>query len=60
MNTDSTDVAIAKQLLDHLKLSGFQFWRIAPGEDGPTGGKPSKRDWVDGLATGDREVHRAR
>src|SRR3954471_20939161 len=32
---DSPDVVIAKQLLDQLKSVGFQFRRIAPGQDGP-------------------------
>jgi hypothetical protein len=34
MGADSPDVVIAKQLLDQLKLHGFQFERIAPGEEG--------------------------
>lgn len=32
---DSPDLVVAKQLLDQLKSVGFQFRRIAPGEDGP-------------------------
>ncbi|MFZ0118351.1 MAG: hypothetical protein WAL99_02665 [Pseudonocardiaceae bacterium] len=35
MGADSPDVVVAKRLLDQLKLCGFQFERIAPGEDGP-------------------------
>jgi hypothetical protein len=35
MGVDSPDVVIAKRLLDQLKQRGFQFQRIAPGEDGP-------------------------
>ena len=35
MGADSPDVVIAKRLLDQLKQRGFQFERIAPGEDGP-------------------------
>ncbi|MGH3787788.1 MAG: hypothetical protein ACRDRG_14835 [Pseudonocardiaceae bacterium] len=35
MAADSPDVVIAKRLLDQLKLQGFQFQRVAPGEDGP-------------------------
>lgn len=47
MNIDSPDVAIAKRLLDHLKVSGFQFRRIAPGEGGPLVGNRVSGDWVD-------------
>ena len=39
MQTDSADVVIAKRLLDHLKFRGFQFQRVAPGEDGPLVGQ---------------------
>src|SRR2546421_2489838 len=42
MGVDSPDVVIAKRLLDQLKLCGFQFERIAPGEDGPLTGKQSR------------------
>lgn len=35
MQTDSPDLVIAKRLLDHLKVLGFQFQRTAQGEDGP-------------------------
>lgn len=31
---DSPDLVIAKRLLDHLKVLGFQFQRTAQGEDG--------------------------
>jgi hypothetical protein len=34
-HTEPPDVVIAQRLLDQLKLQGFQFQRIAPGEDGP-------------------------
>ncbi len=47
MEADSPDVAIAKRLLDQLKLCGFQFQRIAPGEDGPLVGNRITGDWVD-------------
>ncbi|MDQ3763834.1 MAG: hypothetical protein M3460_20150 [Actinomycetota bacterium] len=34
-------------LLDELKLSGFQFQRVALGEDGPLVGHRVSGDWVD-------------
>ena len=34
-HTEPSDVVTAQRLLDQLKLQGFQFQRIAPGEDGP-------------------------
>lgn len=47
MSTDSPDLVIAKLLLDHLKLGGFQFRRLAPGEDGPVVGNRVSDDGVD-------------
>ncbi|MGH3874741.1 MAG: hypothetical protein ACRDSR_25100 [Pseudonocardiaceae bacterium] len=47
MRTDSPDLVIAKRLLDHLKLLGFQFQRAAPGEDGPLLGSRVGDGWVD-------------
>jgi hypothetical protein len=47
MRADGADVVAAKQLLDHLKLRGFQFRRVAPGEDGPVVGNRVTGDWVD-------------
>ena len=47
MGVDSPDVVIAKRLLDHLKLRGFQLRRVAPGEDGPVVGNRVTGDWVD-------------
>lgn len=47
MNFDSPGVRQAKQLLDHLRKSGFQFRRTAPGEDGPLLGQRVTGDWVD-------------
>jgi hypothetical protein len=47
VETDSPDVVIAKRLLDHAKLRGFEFRRIAPGEDGPLVGNRVSGDWVD-------------
>ncbi len=47
MGMDSPDVVIAKELLDHVKIRGFAFWRVAPGEDGPLIGKRAGGDWVD-------------
>lgn len=47
MGDDSPDVVIAKRLLDHAKLRGFEFQRIAPGEDGPLVGNRVNGDCVD-------------
>ncbi|MGH3811689.1 MAG: hypothetical protein ACRDUV_04425 [Pseudonocardiaceae bacterium] len=47
MEADSPDVVIAKRLLDHLTLRGFQFQRIAPGEDGPLVGNRVTDECVD-------------
>lgn len=47
MGTDSPDVVIAQRLLDYVKLRGFEFWRAAPGEDGPLVGHRVSGDWVD-------------
>ena len=44
---DSPDVVIAKRLIDHAKLRGFEFQRIAPGEDGPLVGNRASGGWVD-------------
>lgn len=49
MSTDSPDLVIAKRLLDHLKLRGFQFRRTAPGEDGPLMGTRVTGHWVDTI-----------
>ena len=47
MNADSPDVVIAKRLLDHLKLQGFEFHRVASGVDGPLVGHRVSEDWSD-------------
>lgn len=47
MQTDSTDLMIAKRLLDHLKFHGFQFQRVAPGEDGALVGQRVSGDFLD-------------
>lgn len=47
MTTDSPDVVIAKRLLDYAKLSGFEFRRVAPGEDAPLVGHRIGDDCVD-------------
>jgi hypothetical protein len=47
MGMDSPDVVIAKRLLDHAKLRGFAFQRVAPGDDGPLVGKREGGAWVD-------------
>lgn len=44
---DSPGVVIAKQLLDHAKQRGFEFRRIAPGEDGPMVGYRVSGGWID-------------
>ncbi len=46
-DTDGPDLVIAKRLLDHLKLNGFQFQRVAPGEDGPLVGSRVSDDWLE-------------
>ena len=46
MPIDSSDLVIAKLLLDQLKLRGFQFQRGAPGVDGPLVGNRVTRGWV--------------
>jgi hypothetical protein len=45
--TDSPDVVIAKRLLDYTKQVGFEFQRIAPGEDGPLVGYRLSDAYVD-------------
>jgi hypothetical protein len=47
MEDDSPDVVIAKRLLDYATLSGFEFQRIAPGEDGLLVGNRVRDSWVD-------------
>ncbi len=47
MRDDSPDLVIAMQLLDHLKLCGFEFRRGSPGEDGPLVGHRISCEWVD-------------
>ena len=49
MSADSPDLVIAKRLLDHLKRRGFQFQRVAPGEDGPLVGHRMTGDWEDTI-----------
>ncbi|MBA2471123.1 MAG: hypothetical protein DLM61_00880 [Pseudonocardiales bacterium] len=49
MQTEGPDLVIAKLLLDHLKLRGFQFQRAAPGVDGPLVGNRVTGDWVDAI-----------
>lgn len=47
MSADSPDLVIAKRLLDHLKRRGFQFQRVAPGEDGSLVGHRVSGCWED-------------
>ncbi len=49
MTADSPDLVIAKRLLDHLKLCGFQFQRTAPGADGPVVGSRVVGQWRDTI-----------
>jgi hypothetical protein len=46
-HTEPSDVVAAQRLLDQLKLQGFQFQRIAPGEDGPLMGSRVTGGYVD-------------
>lgn len=49
MSTDSPDLVIAKRLLEHLKLRGFQFRRTASGVDAPLVGHRLSDDWSDTI-----------
>ena len=49
MAADSSDLVIAKRLLDHAKLRGSRFQRTAPGPDGPLLGTRHTGDWEDTL-----------
>jgi hypothetical protein len=49
MTSDSPDLVTAKRLLDHAKLDGFQFRRVAPGEDGPLVGNRVTGGWADTI-----------
>lgn len=44
---DSTDVVIAKRLLDDAKQRGFTFQRAALGADAPLVGHRVSDDWTD-------------
>jgi hypothetical protein len=44
---DSADVTLAKRLLDYARQQGFEFQRVAPGEDAPLVGNRVSGDWVD-------------
>lgn len=47
MATDSPDLLIAKRLLDHAKVRGFEFQRTSPDDDAPLVGNRVCGDWVD-------------
>jgi hypothetical protein len=49
MASDSPDLLIAKRLLDHAKVRGFQFQRVADGPDGALVGTRLTGDWADTL-----------
>lgn len=46
---DSPDVVIARRLLDHARLQGFRFRRLACGPDGPVEGVRECGEWVDTI-----------
>lgn len=48
-DVESSDVAVAKQLLDVAKSGGFAFERIAPGPDGPLRGVRETAQWRDEI-----------
>lgn len=47
MATDSPELVIAKRLLDHVKVQGFQFHRVAEGPDGALLGTRHAGEWTD-------------
>ena len=47
MAAESGDLVIAKRLLDHAKLQGFQFRRVAEGPDGALLGIRHTEEWRD-------------
>lgn len=47
MAAESPDLVIAKRLLDHAKLRGFQFRRVAEGPDGALLGIRRTGHWSD-------------
>ncbi|MGH8918325.1 MAG: hypothetical protein ACRD0H_08320 [Actinomycetes bacterium] len=47
MTADSPDLVIALRLLDHAKLHGFEFQRIALGPDGALLGTRRTDEWTD-------------
>lgn len=47
MATDSPDLVIAMRLLDHAKLRGFEFQRVAEGPDGALLGTRHTGNWTD-------------
>ena len=49
MTADSPDLVIAKRLLDHAKLRGFQFRRVAEGPDGALLGTRRTGEWTDTI-----------
>jgi hypothetical protein len=46
---DSPELVIAKRLLDHAKVQGFQFQRVAEGPDGALLGIRRTGEWTDTL-----------
>lgn len=52
MEPESPDLVLAKRLLDHAKRCGFEFRRVAPGEDGSLVGNRVTGDWQDEIRLG--------
>lgn len=47
VDAESPDLVLAKRLLDHVRLCGFEFERAAPGEDAPLIGYRVSESWLD-------------
>lgn len=52
MTAESTDLVIAKRLLDHAKFRGFQFQRVAEGPDAALLGIRRTGEWADTVYLG--------
>jgi hypothetical protein len=52
MATDNADLVIAKRLLDHVKVRGFQFQRVTEGPDGALLGLRRSGEWTDTVYLG--------
>lgn len=47
MAAESLDLVVAKRLIDHARLQGFRFRRVAEGPDGAVLGTRQTDDWTD-------------